>query len=350
MVFYGILMFAPEAIGEFSGRVFYVWYSVFNLFVNMVFWALMADRFSLEQSKRLFPTIAVGGTLGAIVGPLLASLIAEPFGTSSLVPVSVLFLVLAVGAAWVVATLQPEREKGLAGAEDEIRAAMDNRAIIGGSAWEGVRAVAKSPYLIGISGYLLIVAIMATFLYFTGLQMVAELGDDVDMRTAVFARINLAGQVATLVLQLLIAGQVIKRLGVSFAMALYPIVIALGFIGLMVVGSLLALTIVQATFNATQRAIMRPARETLFTVVGREDKYKAKAFIDTFLYRVGDVTGAFTEGMLTGLGMGLVALVSVVVPASFGMAFLGVWLGRVQRKKAAAGIDTTTRKHAARHG
>ena len=111
----------------------------------------------------------------------------------------------------------------------------------------------------------------------------------------------------------------------------------------MVVGSLLALALVQAAFNATQRAIMRPARETLFTVVGREEKYKAKAFIDTFLYRVGDVTGAFTEGALTGLGMGLVALVSVVVPASFVMAIVGVWLGRAQGKEAALRLFTSTR-------
>ena len=72
MVFWALLTFAPQAIGDVSGRVFYVWFSVFNLFSTMVFWALMADRFSLEESKRLFPVVAVGGTLGAIFGPWLA--------------------------------------------------------------------------------------------------------------------------------------------------------------------------------------------------------------------------------------------------------------------------------------
>jgi ATP:ADP antiporter, AAA family len=334
LAFYGLLVLTPEAIGATTGQVFYVWFSVFNLFVTMVFWALMADRFSLEQSKRLFAIIAVGGTLGAIFGPWLASVLAQPLGTPSLLLVAVAFLTMAVGAAWAVAWLQPERAQARSSEDPEAPPAVDERAIIGGSAWEGFRAVFRSPYLLGIAAYVLILAVMATFIYFTRLQMVAALGDDLDMRTAVFARIDLFVQITTLVLQAIVAGHLMKRVGVAVTLALLPVTVALGFIGLAIVGSLAVLVIFDAAFRAVQRAIMRPARETLFTVVSREDKYKSKAFIDTFVYRGGDVVGAQTEGLLGRLGMGLAALAMVAVPLAVLWAALGIWLGRAQRRQS----------------
>jgi ATP:ADP antiporter, AAA family len=334
IVFYVLLVFAPQAIGETSGQVFYVWFSVFNLFATMVFWALMADRFSLEQSKRLFGVIAVGGTLGAIFGPWLATMLAQPLGTPSLLLVAVAFLTMAVGAAWGVAWLQPERAQPVAASGEDAPPAVDERAVIGGSAWEGFRASLRSPYLLGISVYVLILAVMATFIYFTRLQMVAALGDDVDMRTTVFAQIDLVVQITTLVLQALVAGHLMRWVGIPATLALLPITVAFGFVGLAIVGSLAALVVFDAAFRAVQRAIMRPARETLFTVVSREDKYKSKAFIDTFVYRGGDVVGAQTEGLLARFGMGLAALASVAVPLAIVWAALGVWLGRAQHRHA----------------
>jgi AAA family ATP:ADP antiporter len=309
----------------------------------------MADRFALEQSKRLFGVIAVGGTLGAIAGPWLATRLAEPLGTAGLLPVAAASLGLAVLAAWVVARLQPERREAVADAE--ALPAVDERAVIGGSAWEGFRAVFRSPYLLGISAYVLILAIIATFIYFTRLQMVAALGDDLDMRTATFARIDLYTQIATLVLQAIVAGHLMKRLGVHVTLALLPVTVALGFLGLAITASLATLIIFQAAFNAVQRAIMRPARETLFTVVPREDKYKSKAFIDTFVYRGGDVVGAQVEGVLGRLAAGVTALVMVAVPLAVVWGALGVWLGRAQqrqvvRRPASTSVPTPTREEA----
>jgi ATP:ADP antiporter, AAA family len=339
LVFYLLLVFAPQAVGETSGQVFYVWMSVFNLFITMVFWALMADRFSLEQSKRLFGVIAVGGTVGAIFGSWLAAVLAERLGTPNLLLIAIASLCLAVAAAFAVARLQPERARAEDTGDPEEPPAVDERAVIGGSAWEGFRAVFRSPYLLGISAYVLILAVMVTFVYFTRLQMVAALGEELDMRTAVFARIDLATQVATLVLQAIVAGHLMKRLGVSVTLALLPVIVALGFVGLAIVGTLAALVVFDATFRAVQRAIMRPARETLFTVVGREDKYKSKAFIDTFVYRGGDAVGAQTEGLLGRLGMGLAALASVAVPLAIVWAALGIWLGRAQERARARRAD-----------
>lgn len=324
--FYLVMVLAPTAIGVRSGQVFYVWFSVFNLFLTMVFWALMADRYTLEQSKRCFALISVGGTLGAIFGPWLAMMLAKPLGTPALLLLAIGFLVIAVAAAWGVARSQAGTAS--TGAE----AAPEDRSILGGSAWEGLKAVFRSRYLLGMAGYILILTIMTTFLYFTRLQMVAELGDDLDLRTTIFARLDLITQIVTLVLQALIAGRLMQRVGVHITLALLPITVALGFIGLAMVASLAALIVFEAAFRAIQRALTRPARETLYTVVGREDKYKSKAFIDTFVYRSGDVAGAQVEGLLGRLGLGLASLASIAVPLALVWAVLGLWLGRTQQR------------------
>jgi AAA family ATP:ADP antiporter len=333
--FWAVLVGAPRAIGEVSGMVFFVWFSVFNLFATMVFWALMADRFALEQSKRLFGVISVGGTLGAIAGPWLASRLAGPLGTAGLLPVSAALLALAVIAAWAVARLQPKRPAAAGAADPDAPPAVDERAVIGGSALDGIRAVLRSPYLLGISAYVLILTVIGTFIYFTRLQMVAALGEDLDMRTGAFARLDFYTQVTTLVLQAVVAGHLMKRLGVHVTLALLPATAVLGFAGLALSASLVTLTIFQAAFSAVQRSLTRPARETLFTVVPREDKYKAKAFIDTFVYRGGDVVGAQVEGLLGRLAAGLGALVAVTIPLALGWAALGLWLGRAQQRRVA---------------
>jgi AAA family ATP:ADP antiporter len=183
----------------------------------------------------------------------------------------------------------------------------------------------------GIAIYFLLVAVFSTFLYFTQLQMVADLNVSQDEQTVVFARINTIAQTATLILQLVLAGHLIKRLGVAFTLTLLPLTVILGFVGLAIVGSLAALTAFEASFRAVQRAIMRPARETLFTVVSREEKYKSKAATDTFVYRTGDVLGAGWDAVIARIGS-LVALASFAIPLAVVAGGLGIWLGRAQGK------------------
>ncbi|MEH6562591.1 MAG: MFS transporter [Marinobacter sp.] len=334
LVFYGLMTLTPNVIGVTTGQVFYVWFSVFNLFVTMVFWALMADRFSFDQGKRFFGLIAVGGTLGAIFGPWLAGRLAQPLGTPALLLVATGFLVLALVAALILIHLQPYSPSQRRSPEDPLP--VDEHARIGGSAWEGLRAVCRSRYLMGIAAYVVILAVMATFIYFTRLHMVAAMGESTDLRTTLFARIDLITQIATLVMQALVAGHLMRRLGVAVTLALLPLTAALGFIGLAMVGSFAALVVFEATFRAVQRSLMRPARETLYTVASREEKYKAKAFIDTFVYRSGDVVGAHTEGLLARLGMGLAGIAAVAVPLALMWAALAFWLGRSQKQKALA--------------
>ncbi|HSW29209.1 MAG TPA: Npt1/Npt2 family nucleotide transporter [Longimicrobiales bacterium] len=334
LVFWGLLTFAPERTGEVSGRVFYVWFSVFNLFSTMMFWALMVDRYTLEQSKRLFGVVAVGGTLGAMFGPWLAWRYAEVIGTANLILVAVGFLILAVGAAAAVVRLRPESlaEEARRGGEGAHEAAQEKA--LGGSAWAGLVAVTRSRYLLGISGFVLVMTVMATFIYFTRLAMVASMTEAVDERTRLFAQIDFWTQVTTFLLQLLVTGHVMRRLGVGVALVLLPLTVSLGFVGLALTGTFTALVLLEASYRAMQRGLTRPARETLFTVVDREDKYKSKAAIDTFVYRTGDLVGAWTEGLLGKLGGGVAALTALVIPLAAGWAVLAVWLAREQRRFA----------------
>jgi AAA family ATP:ADP antiporter len=213
---------------------------------------------------------------------------------------------------------------------------MIDRAVIGGSPWQGIRGVLQSRYLSGIALYVLLLTVFATFIYFTRLQMVAALGQDTDMRAEVLAQIDLITQISTLLVQLVITGHVMKRFGVAVALGLLPVVVSLGFIGLAMAGSFAVLVGFDACFRAVQRGITRPARETLFTVVSREDKYKSKAVTDTFVYRGGDLLGAWTEGALGSLGLGLVGLVAAAVPLALVWGGLGLWLGRSQESMLAS--------------
>ncbi len=351
VAFHLLLVQAPQAIGAASGQIFYVWFSVFNLFATMLFSALMVDRFTLEQSKRLFPLIAVGGTLGAIFGPWMASVLALRLGTPALLLISAAFLMLALAAAWAVSRRRQPTSGAAPGVSTRAVADAQADAVIGGSAWQGLKAVFRSPYLAGVAAYVIVITIMATLLYFTRLQMVAALGEDTDMRTTIFARIDMITQVATLLLHALIAGRLMKRFGVPFTLVLLPLTVALGFVGLAIVGSLAALIVFEAVFRAVQRALTRPARETLYTVVSREDKYKSKAFIDTFGYRGGDVLGAQLEGVLGRLALGLGGLVSVAVPLALVWALLALWLGRTQQRYGAEPLlDVPSEKNAMRAG
>ncbi|MDX3925810.1 MAG: MFS transporter [Shinella sp.] len=340
ITFWGLLMFARESVGDAIGQVFYVWYSVFNLFVTMVFWALLADRFTSDQGKRFFALISMGGTLGAIFGPWLTSQLAAPLGTPNLLLVAGGFLLLALAAAWLLARVAPDRAD--AGTSATTAGFPSEAERIGGSAWAGIGAVFRSPYLGGIAIYVLLMAVVATFIYFTRLQMVAAVADDTDMRAAILGNVDMWTQIAVLALQLTLTGQIIKRFGLGIALAILPAATAIGFIGLAIYGSFVVLILLEATNSAVQRGITRPAREALFTVVSREDKYKAKAFIDTFVYSGGGSGGAQIEGLLGRLGMGLVALTGAALPLALIWAALGIWLGRAHARRVVRSPVTVT--------
>ncbi len=305
-----------------TARVFFVWTSVFNLFVVSVFWSFMADLFSDVQAKRLFAFIAAGGTLGAIVGPALTATLATQIGTRHLLLIST--VLLAGALICVTRLLRLDRDTRLT----------PRRPALGGGVWEGFRLVLGSRYLLGIGAFIWLYTTLSTFLYFEQAHIVRAAFDDPDRRTQLFAAIDLAVNTLTVLLQIAITGRLLERFGVATTLALIPGLLALGFVALAVAPGVLALVAVQVLRRAGEYAITRPSREVLFTVVDRRSKYKAKNFIDTVVYRGGDAVSGWIFAGLKAAGLGLSGIAWVAAPIALLWMWLAIRLGRAQRQIA----------------
>lgn len=309
------------------GRSFYIWTSVFNLFVVSVFWAFMADIFSTDQGKRLFGFISVGGTLGGIVGAAVTTLLVQRVGAVVLLICSALLLEL---SAQCVRFFPSAFEGSRDSEREKRRAAAAEEAPIGGGIWSGVVHDLRSPYLLGICAYMLLYAITSTLLYFQQANIAAQAFSDRGARTAFFAQIDLLVNVLTILVQAFLTGRLLKWLGVGVTLAILPALSAIGFTGMGFVPTLSLLVIFLVIRRAGNFAIARPAREVLFTVVSREDKYKAKSFIDTFIYRAGDQIGAWSMPALGWLGLGMAGVSFVAAPLAAIWLVISLWLGRQQ--------------------
>ncbi len=319
-------LFASGSGAEWSARAFFIWVSVFNLFVVSVFWSFMVDVFSAQQGKRLFGLIAGGGSAGALAGPALTATAAPVLGTANLLAVSAAFLLLAIGcvgrlAAW--ADRQPPRTRNAAA-----DARREAREPIGGGAWAGVACVARSGYLAGIAGYVVLYTVLSTFLYLQQARIVADAISDPAQRTALFASMDLAVNAASLAGQILLAQAMLRRFGVAAALALVPALTVAGFLALGTWPTLAVVVAFQIARRAGDFAITRPARELLFAVVGREAKYKAKNFIDTVVFRCGDALGGWLFAGLGSIGLGVSAIALGAVPVAAAWLALGVGMGR----------------------
>jgi AAA family ATP:ADP antiporter len=310
--------------------VFYIWTSVYNLFITSVFWCLMADVFRSEQAKRLFGFIGVGGTLGSITGSLVTALLAERLGTVNLLLVSVALL---ESAALVVARFPAS--SNVSGSNGRATIDRDERPI-GGSVWAGVTSLVRSPYLLGIGGFQILYTIGNTLLYFALTDIVGHYFAGAAERTAVLARIEFAVQTLTVITQIFLTGRVIRWFGLAATLALLPALTLVGFTALgfaPILATVVAFTVLR---RGTNFGITNPAVEVLFTVVRREDKYKAKSFIETFVYRAGDQIGAWTFKLFTVFSLGVSGAAFGAVPFAAVWLVLGVWLGRRQAALAAA--------------
>ncbi|AUX36448.1 MULTISPECIES: NTP/NDP exchange transporter [Sorangium] len=327
LVFFGLLALdAPRAT---VGKVFYVWLSVFNLFVVSVFWGFMADVWRSEQGKRLFGVIAAGGSAGALVGSLVTAAQARQIGTANLLLLSAALLELAV-----LCVTRLNRLAGrLAGdaAPPEASAAEER---IGGGALRGVTLVLGSPYLLGICAQTLFLSITATVLYFEQARIVAAESMDPARRTAMFASIDLTVNVITIVVQVLVTGRLMTRVGLGVALAVVPVVTGVGFLALAARPTLSMIAGFQGLRRAIHYAVDRPAREILFTVVAREEKYKAKSFIDTVAFRGGDAASAWALSGLSALGVKAAGLSLLMVPVAGGWVLLSRYLARRQAERA----------------
>src|SRR5207253_1241854 len=207
---------------------------------------------------------------------------------------------------------------------------------IGGSILAGITHPFKSSYLVNVSAFLLLFAITSTFLYFQQASIVSRSFTDRGAQTAFFASVDLAVNVLTLVVQLLFTGRIVLGLGVGLALAVLPTITIIGFGALAFTPTLFAIALFQVIRRAGDYAIARPTREVLFTVVPREDRYKTKGFIDTFVYRLGDQVGAWSVAGFRALGAGAAELALIAIPIAFLWLLNALWLGRRQEKMAEA--------------
>jgi len=294
-------------------RVYFVWVSVFVLFVVAVFWSLMADVFSREQAGRLFGFVAAGLSTGGLFGPFLGARLAGPIGTINLLLVSA--ALLAASLAFMLLVLRWHRRHG-----ENTAPGVDRDARLGGSALAAFRQVASSPYLALIALFVFLLTWVSTFLYLEQQAMVAEVFDSRDARTVFFNRIDFWVQAGSLTMQLFVFGRLYRWLGFRALIASVPVLMMLGFAALALFPSFAVLVAVMVVRRIGEYSITRPSRDLLYTSVTREERYKAKSLIDTFVYRGGDATSATAHALVKStFGLGLSGV------AWCGAALAGLW-------------------------
>ncbi len=325
MLVFGVLIanrIAPVAVG----RVFFVWISIYNLFIVSIFWSVLVDRFSSEQGRRLFGFIAAGGTLGTFIGPLLAATMATRLGPIALTFAAALLLEAAVQCYRALLNRTQTQTQDRDVTRDEQR--------MGGSMLAGVTLIMRSPYLSGLVLFMLLHTSAATLLYFEQGRIVAGSYADVGSRTQFFATVDLIVSALTLIFQLVLTAPLIRLVGIGGALVALPLATVAAFTAMALAPVPATVALAQALRRAVEFAIVRPGREVLWTVVSREEKYKAKNVIETVVYRGGDAASGWLSVGLTALGAGFGLLAMVIVPFAGLWAWLCFWLAKRQAQRA----------------
>ncbi|MGB9474139.1 MAG: MFS transporter [Candidatus Udaeobacter sp.] len=330
LIIFSVLMrILSPAQQAWLGRTFFVWLSVANLFLVTVFWAFMTDLFSNEQGKRLFGFISIGGSLGAIIGGSITASLVKPIGAANLLLVSgAMFEVAAQSVRFFPADFTRGQQASQQRREEE--------AAIGGSLWSGITHIFRSPYLFGLFAFIIFYSTTSTWAYFQQSDLAGHGFADRAARTTFFANLDRSVNTLTFFGQLFLTGRLLKWLGVTPTLIIMPTLSLIGFVFIGISPLLAVLAVFQVLRRAATFAFMRPAREVLFTVLRREDKYKAKSVIDTFAYRVGDQLGAWSYRGLNALGFGLRGISFLTVPIIAAWLALSIWLGHKQRVFAQA--------------
>jgi AAA family ATP:ADP antiporter len=322
-------LFTAQEDDSATARVFFVWVSVFNLFVISVFWSFMADLFNKEQGKRLFAFITAGASVGAMSGSAITSFLAESVGEVNLLLVSAAMLISTI---FLMRLLLGWSERQSAAGER-----FDDRPI-GGNPFAGLGRVLSSPYLGGIAAFVFLMAAVNTFLYLQQAELLGIHYPDGAARTAFLGRIELSMSVITLLLQIFAVGRLTRRAGVATMIVVVPLFVVAGFLLISVSPTLATLVAVFVARRVGQYAIVRPCREMLYTTVDRESKYKAKNVNDTLVYRTSDfVVAKGHDAIVAAYGASLsgIALVGAGIAALWAVVAFG--LGRAHERMAGSG-------------
>ncbi len=324
------VLFARNPDASWTARAFYIWLSVFNLLSISLAWSVLADLFSTAQGKRLFGLLAAGASLGGLSGPIMGTLLVAPLGHAGLLVLAAAFLLGSIGATLY---LQRWRTRHPLPAQAE-RA--DSRPL-GGNPFAGATAVLRSPYLLGIALFVVLLASVSTFLYFEQARIVSETFTDRTRQTQVFGLIDTVVQALAILTQVVLTGRLARRMGVGVLLVAVPLVMAAGFMWLALAPVFAVFVVVMVVRRAGEYALVRPGREMLFTVLPAEDKYKAKNFIDTVVYRGGDALSGWLKRVLDVMGEHpqLAMLIGTLI--ALGWAMTGAWLGRRQAR-----LDSTS--------
>ncbi|MDE3003988.1 MAG: Npt1/Npt2 family nucleotide transporter [Gemmatimonadota bacterium] len=328
---------AETTLSRGVGYSFYVWLSAINLFTTSVFWAFMVDVFDVDQGKRLFAFIGIGGTLGALLGgtatTAISSLTTSVFLPAGLMMLGATFFAVGIMLMLVLdrAALASTHSRLTANASSPRALERTESAAIGGTFWDGLRAVVTSPYLLGIGVWIIFMAISNTMIYFTQANIVLTEADTFSQRVAGFAFFDALAQFMTLLTQMFITTHLIRRIGIGWTLAILPLVTMAGFAILSIWTVYGVMALFQAIHRATRYAVSRPSRETLFSVVPASEKYKAKPVVDVFLYRGGDVAGVGVDGLFAALGFTLPMVAMATAPIAGVWGLLSIRLGRAQQ-------------------
>ncbi len=327
---------AETTFSQTVGYVFFVWLSVINLFITSVFWAFLVDIFTVEQGKRMFAFIGIGGTLGALVGGWATSIISQST-ESPYLPVGLLLVGAGFFCVAICLVLWLDRLADHATSSAKLLSpARQPPKRVGGPFWGGARAVFSSPYLLGIGAYVVLMAVSNTLIYFAQANIVFTNTDTFSERVTGFAQFDALAQALTLFTQIFITTRLIKRLGVGWTLSILPAVTILGFTTLSLWTTYGVMAIFQAVHRATRYAIARPARETLFSVVSTSDKYKAKPVVDVLLYRGGDLAGVGVEIAFAAQGLSIAGISAATLPLVAAWSLLSLKLAQAQDQKNAS--------------
>lgn len=305
-------------------QIFYVWISVFNLFVISVFWSFMTDIFNDEQAQRLFAFIASGGTIGALLGPLFTALLAGCVEMHDLLLVSIVFLFLSIFSIRRLSDWEKKAQEK----DTQSPTPTEGKNNLKGGVLGGIRLVAGSRYLQGICILITLYGMLATFLYFQQLEIVNSHYTHSTDRMAAFAWIDFAVNALTLIFQLVLTGRIVKWIGIPMTLAIVPILLVLGFISISLAPTLITVVSIQVLRKAGNYAVMKPSREMLYVVLSKEEKYKAKNFIDTSVYRGADALSAWLYGGLGALGLGISQIAVIAAPLAALWAWVAFRLGK----------------------
>jgi AAA family ATP:ADP antiporter len=328
------LWFHFQSDHTWIARSFYVWLTVFALFVPSVFWSLMSDIFRPDQAKRLYGFLAAGTSLGGMVGPLLAAVLAPRVGSINLLLFSLAFLVASIFCIRYLTHWHARAVAAMAPAATGATEVKDVNRPLGGSLWAGFSLVAKSPYLLSIGLFIMLLSWVSTFLYMQQADLVSKAIPDRDAQTQLFGWVDFVVQSLSLVLQLFVLSRLTKWLRFTTVITLVPVLMVVGYSALALLPVLPILLAVMIVRRIGEYAVVRPCREMLFTSVDRESKYKAKNFIDTAIYRGGDAVSGSVHAGLVAIGFATAGIAWAGALMAALWAIIAYRLGRTHEKRS----------------